>query len=159
MSASKRGLVAGLIFFAALPLAHSEGTLSADTQRDFARAHELLAQGQESLALVSFADFRRRYPQDLRGAEAQYRIGEIYFRQRKYPESIAELRKVFDLKDGPTRKAALRASLLLGQGYIRIGQASLARIEWEAVLRRAPDSVEAKDAKNFLLGLDPEAGH
>lgn len=159
MRGRKLILFAGLIYFAVLPQSWGNGALSADTQRDFARAHELLDQGKESLALVSFTDFRRRYPNDLRAAEAQYRIGEIYFKQRKYSEAIAELRKVFELKDDSARKAGLRASLLLGQAFLKSQQAPLARIEWEAVLRRAPDSTEAKEAKNFLLGLDPEAGH
>ena len=130
--------------------------LAGDAERDFARARELMQQGKEAQALVSFTDFLRRHRSDARAAEAQYAIGEVFYRQRNYGEAINELQKVFALQKKNEETTGLRASLLIGQAQLRLGQIAAARIEWEAVYRRAPTTPEGNEAKNYLMGLDPE---
>lgn len=130
--------------------------MALDMQKDFERAQNLLNTGRETLALNSYLDFLRRYPQSLLAAEAQYAIGEIAHRQRNYTGALIELRKVSDLPDLREKKATAKASLLMGDCLLRLGHPREAKIEWDAVLRRFPKGPEAERAQIFLSGLDSE---
>jgi TolA-binding protein len=89
--------------------------------------------------------FLDTFPDDARAAEAQYLVGDTYFKDGKYGQAIRELQKVFDrykdVKGSPATKA-----------LYRIGEALL----------KQNDCRKAAGVFKFLLETDrkaPEAGH
>lgn len=130
----------------------SKKDLEQDAKRDFERAAELLKNGQESPALVSFTDFLRRYPDHKLVGDAQFFIGEIFFRQRKYAEALHELQKVKDLLKGESQKTP-DAFVKIGECHLKLGSIDRARIEWNAVKRRFAGTPAALQADVLLKGL------
>lgn len=126
--------------------------LEQDAKRDFERATALLQNGQESQALVSFTDFLRRYPEHKLVGDAQFFIGEIFYRQRKYAEALHELQKVKDLLKGGSQRTP-DAFVKIGECHLKLGKTDRARIEWNAVKRRFPGTAAALQADVLLKGL------
>lgn len=126
--------------------------LAADAKRDFERAQGLLQKGEESQALISFTDFLRRYPNHELVGDAQYSLGEILFRQRRYQQALGEFLKVKDLLSGKSPKIPF-AYVRIGECRQRLGQPVQAQIEWNAVIRRFPQSPAANEAKILLKGI------
>lgn len=130
----------------------SKKDLELDAQRDFSRATELLQNGQESQALVSYTDFLRRYPEHKLVGDAQFSIGEIFYRQRKYPEALNEFQKVKDLLKGGSQRTP-DAFVKIGECHLKLGNIDRARIEWNAVRRRYLGTAAALRADVLLKGL------
>ncbi len=130
----------------------SKKDLEQDAQRDFTRATELLQNGQESQALVSFTDFLRRYPEHKLVGDAQFSIGEIFYRQRKYPQALNEFQKVKDLLKGGSQRTP-DAFVRIGECHLKLGNVDRARIEWNAVRRRYLGTAAAMQADVLLKGL------
>ncbi len=122
--------------------------------RDFHLAESLFSEGKESEALVSFTDFLRRHPNDLLADDAQFFIGEIYFRKRQFSEALNEFRKVGKYKKG---NRVADAHLRMGEAHQRTGNLRAALVEFEAVRRSFPKSEHHDRAEVFIDGLlNPE---
>lgn len=132
--------------------APSEVVLS-DEQRDFTRAADLIKAGKESEAFISLSDVLRRYPSSQVAPEAQYMLGELLFKQRKYQEAAGEFSKVYKYGTLGVEKAPW-ASIKIGECWYQLKMYDRARIEWEAVRRKFPNS-EASDAAHSRLAGVP----
>lgn len=132
---------------------HAHANLS-DEDRDFERARVLLQSGQESEALLSATDFLRRYPQSARADDAQYFVGEVYYRRRQFQLALEEYSKIPGMKNPGLDKIS-EAGLRMGECWIGLGDKTRAKIEWEAVLRKFPDSPAASAARLRLAGIKP----
>jgi TolA-binding protein len=119
-------------------------------QRDFAIAKELLDSGKESEAQVSLTDFLRRHPTDALADDAQFNLGEIYFRKRQFSEAIAEFRKVAKYQKGDRLPDAF---LRLGEAQKLLGNYREALIEFEAVRRRFPKTPQYDQALSLIDDL------
>lgn len=126
--------------------------LAADAKRDFDRANALLEKGEESQALISYTDFLRRYPRHALVGDAQYALGEVLFRQRRYRQALDEYLKVKDVMNGKSPKIPF-AYLRIGECHQRLGDTERAKIEWNAVIRRFPETPAAEKARIFLKGI------
>lgn len=62
----------------------------------FASAMKKLEAGQLTDARKELKDFLKKYPQDDRADDAQYWLGEIYYREQQYEKAIGEFQKVID---------------------------------------------------------------
>lgn len=126
--------------------------LEESATRDFERAQALIEQGQESQALVSLTDFMRRYPKHRLSGEVQFYVAEVYFRQRKFREALDEYAKVRALSGEKGVKIPY-AILRKGECFHKLGENVKAQIEWNALVRRYPDSPAAGQARVLLKGL------
>ena len=126
-------------FFTVLVLLSSVAwaTNAEDSQRDFERATTLLSQGQEDQALVSFGDYLRRYPASKQSDEAQFFMGEIYFRKKQYYEALKEFRKT-QVRGGVDEETLGQATLRAGECWNLLGNPTFAKIEWGAAYRKFP---------------------
>jgi TolA-binding protein len=125
---------------------------ASDVQRDFARAQTLMQAGKEDDALVSFSDFLRRYPNDALSDDAQFAIGDLYFRRRKFDVALREFRKVLDY--GITKSDRIAdAGVRMGECFVQLREPERAQIEWEAVRRRFPKTEAAARAGLLVAGL------
>jgi TolA-binding protein len=138
----------------AAPLAAKPETPDAD--RDYARARELVEAGQEDSALLALSDFLRWHPQSAKADDAQYFMGEVYYRKRDFARAVDEFRRVFEYKGRQGADRIPEAGVRLGEAWSHQGEPDKARIEWEAVLRTFPKSEAARMAEERLAGEIPQ---
>ena len=95
--------------------------------------------------------------QDINGAEAQYLVGEVFFKQKKYNESLAAL---FDLK---SRFAAYpkwynKGFLLMADNYVGQKEYFQAQATLNSIIENAKDKETISGAKSRLTSLKAEMG-
>lgn len=95
--------------------------------------------------------------QDINGAEAQYLVGEVFYKQKKYNESLAAL---FELK---SRFAAYpkwynKGFLLMADNYVGQKEYFQAQATLNSIIENAKDKETIAGAKSRLASLKAEAG-
>ena len=112
------------------------------------RAQEL---GQ---AVLELTDLITRFPDHALAASAQLWIGEAYYQQRDYRQSLVELRRVLDTY--PKSPQVADALLKTGLCHRALGDRAAARTSWERVVREHSSSAAAGQARS-LLGTQESA--
>ncbi len=123
-----------------------------DAARDYRRIEMLILSGRESEAIVSVSDFLRRYPDDELADDVQFMLGNIYFNARKFELALKEYEMILKFKNKKLDRLA-DAGLKIGECWNSLKEPKKARIEWEAVLRRFPNSEAAQKAQIHLMGV------
>ena len=82
--------------------------------------------------------------------DAQFLMGEIYFRRRQFPEAIIEFRKVARYQKGDRLADAY---LRVGESQQKLGNYRAALIEFEAVRRRFAKGEDHDRAELLIEGL------
>ena len=93
--------------------------------------------------------------QDINGAEAQYLVGEVFYKQQKYNESLAAL---FELK---SRFAAYpkwynKGFLLMADNYVAMKETFQAQATLKSIIENAKDKETVAGAKARLASLKTE---
>jgi tol-pal system protein YbgF len=115
-------------------------------------AKQSFDQGDFESARAHFQELIKRYPKSKSADNAQFWIGEIYYREKWYEKAIVEYQKVIeDYPDGNKVSAAL---LKQGYAFANIGDKDSARLVLRELIRKHPDSNEAKFAQRKLKQLD-----
>ncbi len=102
----------------------------------FAAGKEKLDTRQYNEARRIFEAFVNRYPTDARAARAQLNIGEAYFQEAKYANSLIALRKVID--NFPKSEEVETALFKSGQAFFLIKKCNEARMFFQELLRLYP---------------------
>ncbi len=120
-----------------------------------ATAEQIYAAGLASLqadqydrAVPAFAELTKRFPQDALASNAQYWIGEAYYRQRDYPRAVSEFSKVADVY--PKSAQVSEALLKVGMCYQELQDQPRAREAWERVVKEYPGTNAANQASSLL---------
>ena len=114
----------------------------------FARAKKALDEGQLSDARRDYADFVKRFPKDARADDAQYALGETYYREKAYEKAIGEFQKVIDgYADGDQADHALFRA---GEASIEMKWCVDARAYFGVLVQKYPKSSLVKNAKTKL---------
>jgi TolA-binding protein len=129
----------------------ARGKNDEDALKDFRRIDILMETGRENEAIVSVSDFLRRYPEHHLADDAQFAMGEIYFRMRDFKRAILEFQKVARNHKSRSDRIA-ETGLRLGECWKNLNENEKARIEWEAVVRRFENSKAAQEARIHLMG-------
>ncbi|MDW8095253.1 MAG: tetratricopeptide repeat protein [Aquificaceae bacterium] len=108
-----------------------------DYKSNLLKARSAIMLGEPELARSFLTD---------RSGEELYFLGLSYFLESKYARAVSLFEKV--PADSPVRAKAL---LKAGEGYYNMGMTSKAREAYYEVLRRFPDSEEARQATIALL--------
>lgn len=104
--------------------------------------------GQYEVAREKFKELLSKYPQSDNADNAQFWVGEIYYREKWYAEAIMEYQKVIEnYPDGNKVPASL---LKQGLSFSNLGEEANARTFLEEVIKKYPSSNEAKIAKDKL---------
>lgn len=95
--------------------------------------------------------------QDINGAEAQYLVGEVFYKQKKYNESLGAL---FELK---SRFAAYpkwynKGFLLMADNYVAQKEFFQAQATLNSIIENAKDKETVSGAKSRLANLKAEMG-
>ncbi|NJO01847.1 MAG: tetratricopeptide repeat protein [Bacteroidia bacterium] len=89
---------------------------------------------------------------DETGAEAQYLLAEIYYRQKKHQQSLETL---FDLNKRYTNyeKWRGRSFLLIADNYIAMDEIFQARATLQSLIDKSPDPEVVSEARRKLASL------
>ena len=107
--------------------------------------------GKYDLARSEFQDYLKYYGSTDLASNAQFYIGEIYYRQKNYQQSISEYDKV--INNYPKSFKLAPARLHRGMAMIEIGQKASGIRELREVIRLFPGSEEERYAHARLKEL------
>ena len=103
------------------------------------------------LAKLGFEDYLKNYPNGERAENAQFYIGEIYYQNAQYSKAVEAYTKVID--GYPKGNKAPAAHLKKGYALAEMRMKAAAKKELEILIRRFPNSDEAKRAKERIAKL------
>jgi tol-pal system protein YbgF len=112
------------------------------------QATQDLTQGRYAMALASYRDFLRRFPDSELADNAQYGAGECFFAQARFDSALVEYARVGAAWGQGDRAPA--ALYKVGLCEDRLGRAADARRTFEELVRRFPQSGEAQLARDRL---------
>jgi tol-pal system protein YbgF len=107
--------------------------------------------GQYDLAMQSFQDYLKYYSDTDRASNAQFYIGECYYSQKKYKDAISAYDLCVEKYPGGNRVSA--AQLHKGYCLLALDEKTAGIRELRSLIQRAPDSVEADQARQRLKKL------
>jgi tol-pal system protein YbgF len=117
----------------------------------YARAKQLFDKGEYEDARELFRSLLKQYPKSEKADNAQFWLGEIYYREKWYEKAILEYQKV--IEDYPKGNKTSSALLKQGFAFLNLDDKANAQLILKELIRKFPDSNEAKVAKNKLKTL------
>jgi len=114
-------------------------------------AKQAFDQGDSEAARRGFQEFIKRYPKSKNADNAQFWIGEIYYREKWYEKAILEYQNV--IEKYPQGNKVPAALLKQGLAFSSIGDKANAKLILEELNRKYPKSNEAKVAAETLKTL------
>ena len=115
-------------------------------------AKQAFDQGDSEAARRGFQEFIKRYPKSKNADNAQFWIGEIYYREKWYEKSILEYQKV--IENYPRGNKVPASLLKQGLAFFNIGDKANARLILKELVKKFPKSNEAKIAQQKLKGFE-----
>ncbi len=116
-----------------------------DKNEFFALAQQQEAAGERAVARELYDEFVRKWPNDPRSADAYFRLGELYFGDKRYREAVLAYGKV--AQDYPRSDKAPDALFRAGESMLALGVKNDARGLFEEVQQRYPGTTAARRAK------------
>jgi len=114
-------------------------------------AKQAFDKGEYDAAREGFQELITRYPKSKNADNAQFWIGEIYYREKWYEKAIVEYQKV--IESYPKGNKVRSALLKQGYAFANIGDTANASLILKDLIRKYPDSNEATIAKRKLKQL------
>ena len=115
------------------------------------RAKQAFDQGNSEAARKGFEDLIKRFPKSDNADNAQFWIGEIYYREKWYEKAILEYQKVIE---NYPKGNKLPASLLKqGFAFLKLGDKANSRLILQELVRKYPKTNEAKIAAEKIKEL------
>ncbi|MFL5273560.1 MAG: tetratricopeptide repeat protein [Anaeromyxobacteraceae bacterium] len=118
---------------------------------DLARAQE--AKGDRPVARALYEEFVRKWPTDPRAADAHFRLGELWFGEKRHRDAILEYGKV--AQNFPRSDKAPDALLRTAESMLEIDLQDDAKALLADVQKRYPSTSAAARAKALLADLTP----
>lgn len=111
--------------------------------------------GNYELAIEGFKQYIQLYPNSELTDNSQYWIGECYYSQQKFSQSVLEFDKV--ITKYPNSDKIVSAHLKKGFAYFELNQIARGVIQLQQLIQEFPNSNEARIARERLesLGLEP----
>lgn len=129
----------------AAPAPISADTLYQNALRDF-------NSGNYDLSRQEFSDYLKSFPTNDLAGNAQFYLGEIFYAQNNFRDAVTEYDKV--LYTYPKSYKTAAALLKKGQAEINLGQKATGTRDLREVIRRFPNSPEAKQAAAKLKEVE-----
>ena len=121
---------------------------SLSEQALYDQAKQAFDAGQLEKARIGFQEFTKRFPDSKNADNAQFWIGEIYYREKWYEKAIVEYQKV--VEDYPKGNKVRSAMLKQGYAFLNIGDKANARLILKDLIRKYPNTTEAQLATQKL---------
>ncbi len=126
-------------------------TVPADAKRAYDEAYEAFKAGDLEGAKKKFLSFLKTYPDTRLSDNAQFWIGEIYFKQHQYEAAILAYEDV--VKKYPSSNKLPDTLLKQGLAFLELGDKIDARIILENLTKKYPNTEQAKIAQRKLRTL------
>jgi tol-pal system protein YbgF len=133
-----------------IPAGKTEPELTED--EIYRMAKQAFDQGDSDAARTKFQELIERFPKSERADNAQFWIGEIYYREKWYEKSILEYQKV--IENYPKGNKVPASLLKQGFAFLNLGDTANSRLILQELVKKYPQSNEAKIAKDKLKGLE-----
>ncbi|MBW2592277.1 MAG: tol-pal system protein YbgF [Deltaproteobacteria bacterium] len=124
---------------------------SLSEEQRYLQAKQKFDAGDFDAALEGFSALIKRYPKSKHADNAQFWIGEIYYREKWYEKAILEYQKVIEKYAKGNKVAA--ALLKQGFSFSKLKDKANARLLLQEVIKKHPKSKEAQIAQKKLKGL------
>ena len=122
-----------------------------DPEELYNSAYSKLSQGDFQGARKEFKKFLELFPQTEYSDNAQFWIGDCYYREKRYEEAILEFEEV--IKKFPHGNKLPDALLKQAFSFIAINDTNSAKLILQKIIDRHPTSAQAEIAKNKLRTL------
>ena len=132
-----------------VPVAKPAAELSED--EIYRQAKQAFDQGNSDAARKKFKDLIERFPKSERADNAQFWIGEIYYREKWYEKAILEYQKV--IENYPSGNKVPASLLKQGFAFLNLGDKANSRLILQELIKKYPKTNEAKIAKDKLKDL------
>jgi len=143
-SAAKPATVVSVV----TPGSQPKGNQQLSEQELYKQGKQAFDQGDADTARKRFQELIERYPKSENADNAQFWIGEIYYREKWYEKAILEYQKVIEnYPEGNKTPAAL---LKQGLAFSNLGDSANSRLILEELSKKYPKSNEAKIAREKL---------
>jgi tol-pal system protein YbgF len=117
----------------------------------YRQAKQAFDQGDSDSARGKFQELIERFPKSERADNAQFWIGEIYYREKWYEKAILEYQKV--IENYPKGNKVPAALLKQGFAFLNLGDKANSRLILQELIKKYPKTNEAKIAKDKLKDL------
>ncbi|MFW5908611.1 MAG: tol-pal system protein YbgF [Desulfosalsimonas sp.] len=109
-------------------------------------------EGDHETAAEGFELFLEKFSESERADNARFWIGEVFFAEKWYEKAILEYEKV--IKNYPEGNKVPGAYLKQGMAFHKLGESANARLIYQTLLNKYPDSDEAKIAKRQIAVME-----
>jgi|JFJP01.1.fsa_nt_gi tol-pal system protein YbgF len=133
------------------PVPSGESKKEIGEQELYASAKKLFDEGDKANARAQFENFIKKFPKSENADNARFWIADSYFSEKWFEKAILEYQKV--LEDYPKSNKTAAARLKQGYSFAELGEKANARLILNELLKKHPDSNEAKFAKEKLKSL------
>jgi tol-pal system protein YbgF len=133
------------------PVAAAAVAKPASDQALYSEAKKAFDDGNVESARKGFQQLIDEYPQSSQADNAQFWIGETYYREKWYEKAILEYQKV--IEKYPSGNKAPAALLKQGLSFLKIGETNNARLVFKELVAKHPSTNEASIAKQKLGSL------
>jgi len=117
----------------------------------YSMAKQAFDQGDSDGARKKFQELLEKFPKSERADNAQFWIGEIYYREKWYEKAILEYQKV--IENYPKGNKVPASLLKQGLAFLNLGDKNNSRLILEELIKKHPGSNEAKIAKDKLKSI------
>jgi len=114
-------------------------------------AKQAFDQGDSDAARKKFQELIEKFPKSERADNAQFWIGEIYYREKWYEKAILEYQKV--IENYPKGNKVPASLLKQGLAFLNLGDKKNSRLILEELIKKYPKSNEAQIAKGKVKSL------
>jgi tol-pal system protein YbgF len=121
---------------------------SAEEQRTYQTAFDLLKSGRYDQATLAFQDFLAKYPSGQYADNANYWLAEAYYVTRKFEPALKQFESL--VADYPQSQKLTHALLKIGYIHDELGQREQAEQVLDDLIKRFPDSTAAGLARKRL---------
>jgi len=122
-----------------------------DVEAAYNACYKLFKEGQYVKAREEFVKFLKQHPKTAFSDNAQFWIGETWYVEDKFERAIVEYQKV--VKDYPNGDKVPYALLKQGMSFQKLGDKASAKIVYNQVIKKYPQTNQARVAKAKLTEL------
>jgi tol-pal system protein YbgF len=122
-----------------------------DPKAAYNACYKLFKDGQNEKAREEFQKFLKQYPKTPYSGSAQFWIAETWYVDDKYEKAIVEYEKV--IKGFPTSDKVPHALLKQGISFQKLGDDGSAKIVYQQIMKKYPQTQQAKVARARLSEL------
>ena len=122
-----------------------------DPKTSYDACYKFFKDGQYAKAREAFQKFLKQYPKTTYSDNAQFWIAETWYVEKKYEKAIVEYEKV--IQGFPTGDKVQDALLKQGMSFQKLGDKASAKIVYQQIITKYPQTNQAKTARAKLSEL------